>query len=144
MFASNFTTADVDYIITLQCILLFMIIYATTPALLQIGRRFQTGYNAPVIDQHHTMSGSIPVSGNGKGRTNQDSYGMKSFNNQQITSSISAHELDKDQSRAQSQKPRRDRSVKQPRTDNDGMSVASDSSRKIIISKTVTQSSMAA
>ena len=144
LFERAFTTADVDYVIALHSILLFLVIYATTPALLQIGRRFQTGYNAPVIDAHHTMSGSIPVSGNRKGRSDQDSYGLKSFGNQQVVSSISAHELDRDQSRPHSQKPKRDRSVKQPRPDNDGISVASDSSRKIIISKTVTQSSMAA
>lgn len=146
VFGAEFSTSDVNYIISLQVILLFLIIYATTPALLQIGKRFQTGYNAPVIGENgNTMSGSVGRSANRK-LTGQrdDSYGMKSFGNQQVVSTISTHDkLDhRDHYRSPSSKrPRRDESGRQPGRDGDGMSIASDSSQKIIISKTVTQHS---
>jgi len=142
----QFTTADVNYFIALQAILLFSIIYATTPALMQIGKRFQTGYNAPVIGEHgNTMSGSINRSTNKKGRSHDDSYGLKSFGNgnQQIVSTISTHDkTERDHYRSHSERARRDRAAKQPGADGDGHSVASDSSQKIIISKSVTQSSV--
>ena len=143
----TFTTADADYFITLQAILLFSIIYATTPALMQIGKRFQTGYNAPVIGENgNTMSGSINRSTNKKGRSHDDSYGLKSFGNgnQQIVSTISTHDkTERDHYRSHSERARRERTAKQqPGADGDGLSVASDSSQKIIISKSVTQSSV--
>ena len=144
LLGANFTTADVNYFITLQAILLFSIIYATTPALMQIGKRFQTGYNAPVIGENgNTMSGSVNRSTNKKGRSHDDSYGLKSFGNQQVVSTISTHDkTDRDHYRSQSERARRDKVAKQPGKDGDGLSVASDSSQKIIISKSVTQSSV--
>jgi hypothetical protein len=144
LFGYQFTTSEVNYIISLQVILLFLIIYATTPALLQIGKRFQTGYSAAVIGENgNTMSGSVNRSTNRRPRANDDSYGLKSFGNQQIVSTISTHDkLDRDHFRSSSKRPRKDESGKQPGRDGDGMSVASDSSQKIIISKTVTQHSV--
>ena len=60
LFGDQFTTSDVNYITSLQVIILFLIIYATTPPLLQIGKRFQTGYSAAVIGENgNTMSGSV-------------------------------------------------------------------------------------
>ena len=151
LFGLQFTTADVNYVISLQAILLFLIVYATTPALLQIGKRFQTGYNAPVIGKHgNTMSGS--VSRTVKGRTksadsgshsNDESFELKSFGNQQIVSTISTSDkISRGQSRNHSKRPKRDEGGLRPGKDGDGVSVASDSSQKIIISKTVTQSSI--
>ena len=146
LFDNQFSTDDVNYIISLQVILLFLIIYATTPALLQIGKRFQTGYSAAVIGENgNTMSGSVGRSANRKPRQNDDSYGLKSFGNQQIVSTISTHDkLDRDHYRSpsKSKRPRKDDGARQPGRDGDGMSVASDSSQKIIISKTVTQHSV--
>lgn len=145
LYATDFTVGDVNYIITLQVIILFLIIYATTPALLQIGKRFQTGYSAAVIDENgNTMSGSLSHTAKRTARGDNDSYGLKSFGNQQIVSTISTHDkLGEGYGRSHSERPKRDRSVKQPTgKDGDGASVASDSSQKIIISKTVTQSSV--
>lgn len=155
LLGESFATDDINYAICLQCILLFLIIYATAPALLQLGKRFQTGYTAPVIDERgNTMSGSLIGGSHGAGRSRnkshpatgkQESYEFKTVgSNGQIVSSISAQERsDRDQHRYRhpTDRPRRDRSVKQSR-DIDARSMASDSSQKIIISKTVTQSSV--
>ena len=149
LFSTHFTTTDVNYVISLPAILLFLVIYATTPALLQIGKRFQTGYTAPVIDQNHnTMSGSPATKSKARDRTANDNEGLRSFaGNQQIVSSISAHDrIERENYRSHSERPRRDRSVKKVPAGGggvgeDGASMASDSSQKIIISKTVTQSS---
>jgi len=53
--ANDFTVEAVPFNIASQLILLFQIVYCTAAPLFQIGRRFQTGYNAPIIDtkSHH-------------------------------------------------------------------------------------------
>jgi hypothetical protein len=151
LFGLQYTTTDVNYVISLQVILLFLVIYATTPALLQIGRRFQTGYNAPVIGEHrNTMSGSVNRTAKGpmkpvgsESRSHEESFGLKSFGNQQIVSTVSTSDkLSRGRSRSHSKRPKRKEGGLEPGHDGDGISVASDSSQKIIISKTVTQSSI--
>ena len=73
----------------------------------------------------------------------QDSYEFKTIGvgGQQVVSHISAAQGRRDRSAGENH--RRDRSVKQPRGgEGDGLSIASDSSQKIIIQKSVTQSSV--
>jgi hypothetical protein len=135
------STRDKDYIIVLQCILLASFIYATTPSLLQIGRAFQTGYSGPLIDERNTMAGTMTSSFRNKARAYEnDSFNLRQMGPQNIVSSVSAHE--RDRSGRHTEKPRRSLSRKRLHKEGDGISVSSDSSQKIIICKTVTQSSV--
>ena len=139
--------------------LLFLIIYCTAAPLFQVGRRFQTGYNAPIIDGNHTMSGSN--SGTRKYTTNANgTYGngtktsmnrsghhggvgetydlgavtQERLANKRYVSSVSAAE------RLDRERARRDRHMSGADAA-DGDSMASDSSQKIIIRRTVEQTS---
>ncbi|KAK5673735.1 hypothetical protein LTR17_027885, partial [Elasticomyces elasticus] len=56
--AAGFTTSRINFEITCDCTILLLIIYCTAAPLFQVGQRFQTGYNVPIIDGNHTMSGS--------------------------------------------------------------------------------------
>jgi hypothetical protein len=140
--------SDVDtmYIITLQCILLAAFIYATTPSLLHIGRRLQTGYLAPIIDERNTMAGSIgSYARRAAARAEQDSFALRQMgSSRNITSHVSAQERSQGSGSNRmmhSEKPRKSRSMKRLNREGDA-SMESDSSQKIIISKTISQSSM--
>ncbi|KAK5119173.1 hypothetical protein LTR85_007787 [Meristemomyces frigidus] len=132
--SNDFTIGIIHFQISSQLILLFLTVYSTAAPLFQMGRRFQTGYNAPIIDEHHTMSGS-------GSRTQKlgsnNAYDLTSItasklSKQQYHSSVSAS--DHLQHRQQ-ERIRRERSEQQEITDGDRESMASDSSQKIIIRK---------
>ena len=96
------------------------------------------------------MSGSLNRTAKGRtkpagseSRSNEESFELKCLGNQQIVSTVSTSDkLSSSQSRSHSKRPKKNDSGLKPGHDGDGISVASDSSQKIIVSKTVTQSSI--
>ncbi|KXL43602.1 MAG: hypothetical protein FE78DRAFT_542392, partial [Acidomyces sp. 'richmondensis'] len=140
---NNFTKDSLRFVILSEVTILLLIVFCTAAPLFQIGRQFKTGYNVPIIDENHTMSGS--GTRNKLGSRFTSSYDLTSItrsklSSQQktfISSSISGREnRDKNDIR-------RERSVNAHRERNqgDGESMNSDSSQKIIIRKTVEQHS---
>ncbi|KAK3110641.1 hypothetical protein LTR53_014860 [Teratosphaeriaceae sp. CCFEE 6253] len=167
--AADFTTSRIRFEIACELTLLFLIIYCTAAPLFQVGRRFQTGYNAPIIDGNHTMSGSnsgtrkYPTNiasvtngsrhhGGSQLRSGQhhggagDTYDLGSVTagklaNPRYVSSVSAQDrLDREAAAEEYRsRVRRERHVSGDGAD--GESMASDSSQKIIIRRTVEQHS---
>ncbi|KAK5137653.1 hypothetical protein LTR08_007948 [Meristemomyces frigidus] len=135
----------VNFQIASQTVLLFLMIYCTAAPLFQMGRRFQTGYSAPIIDQHHTMA----ASSSGSRKLNSvlksaHEYDMGSLTASKLAkkgyhTSVSAH--DDDLAQRHRDHMRRERSMRQARGEGDGVSMDSDSSQQIIIRKTVEQHS---
>ncbi|KAK3618742.1 hypothetical protein LTR56_024445 [Elasticomyces elasticus] len=151
--ANNFRTSHIQFEIATEVTLLFLIIYCTVAPLFQVGRHFQTGYNAPIIDASHTMSGCNSatrkfgtVNGNASrhncsnnGNENDDMINITASElaNQRYISSGSVQdrlnwEADVRIARVRTEKHMSGNTA-------DGESIASDSSQKIIIRRTVEQ-----
>ncbi|KAK5681427.1 hypothetical protein LTS10_005957 [Elasticomyces elasticus] len=151
-------TRTTQFEIATELTLLFLIIYCTAAPLFQIGRRFQTGYNAPIIDASHTMSGSnsatrLKFGGTNNGSAARNAYGSNSNNgnydmssvtqsklaNQRYVSSVSAQDRLDREADVRVARARREKHMSGDGAD--GESMASDSSQKIIIRRTVEQTS---
>lgn len=136
--SNDFTTSMVHFEIATQLVLLFLMLYCTAAPLFQVGRRLQTGYNAPIIDENHTMS----ASGSGsKKLESKNIYDLSSvtaskLSRKQFVSSVSGPE---ELELRQQEHARRERSVKRKRSVGDAESMTSDSSKMIMIRKTVEQ-----
>jgi len=142
---NDFTRDSLRFVILSEVTILLLIVYCTAAPLFQIGRQFKTGYNVPIIDENHTMSGSGSGTRHKIGSRFTTSYDLTSITRSKLSSQqktiISSSISGRDNNDKMEIRRERNMNVHRERSEEDGESMNSDSSQKIIIRKTVEQHS---